>query len=63
MGVCQITVGWRQALFQFPPLSPRAPASQAIEKVISVNDLFFRFVHVKIEYRFCIASLISESQE
>ena len=28
MGVFQITVGWRQALYQFPPLSPRAPASQ-----------------------------------
>ena len=29
MGVFQITVGWRQVLFQFPPLSTRAPASQA----------------------------------
>ena len=25
------TGGWRQALFQSPPLSPRAPASQAIK--------------------------------
>ena len=39
MGVFQITVGWRQALFQFPPLSSRAPASQA--KYQLTFSLFF----------------------
>ena len=38
------TGGWQQALFLFPPLSPRAPASQAE----IYEDLLSLFVKIKV---------------